>query len=142
MEISENHKRPIETTFWMLEELLCSFQRWASGNEIHATLYKEHNILTDTQRLKLRDEIIVFQNLLVEVKADLQLEGFTLNLGKALQSLAGLFTENMEELKAHRLRSYGEPSPELAAYLEPKIKTFITHLHRISYIGTEALRKN
>lgn len=139
MQINENHKRLIETTFWMLDELLCSFERWLKGNDIHSLLYREHNTLTDTQRVQLGKEIKALRNLLQQVKDELHLKGFTLDVGMSLQGSAALFIEDLKELKGKRLRAYGDSAKELAAYLDPKLDEFITHLSGISYIGTEAL---
>lgn len=142
MHIDEKHKRPIETTFWMLDELLCLLERWANGNEIHSLLYHEHNALSDKQRLQLRDEIAVLQNLILQVKDKLELKSHHRDIGMAIQGLVELFMENIDELEGHRLRSYGEPAPELVAYLDPKVKEFNQHLSLIAHIGTEAMDKN
>lgn len=87
MEISDNHRRSIETTFWMLDEL------------------------------------------------HLKLHGYEIDVGRAFQGRAALFTEYIEELQEKRLDGFGKPSSELVAYLDPKLAEFDQHLTRIQNIG-------
>lgn len=142
MEIDENHKRSIETTFWMLDELLCRFERWSNRNTINSQLYSEQNNLTDSELQALKTEILALRRLLAEVKDKLELQGFVQDIAKSLQGMASVFTDNIDELEGRRMHGYGEPSKELIAYLDPKLKEFNQHLTSIAHIGAEVIKDN
>lgn len=141
MQIHDNHKRRIETTFSMLDEFLCSLQRWADGKAITSLLFQENNNLAPEQRQQLQNEIIALEKLVKEVKDDLDLTTRTLDVGRVLQGSGAIFTAYIDELDAQRLSDYGPPSPELIAYLEPKLKELDKNLDVISKIGAAALKK-
>jgi hypothetical protein len=134
-ELSENHRRAISTTLAMLDEMLCGFERWAGGQEMHAVLYNEHNALTPEQSGAIVQEIGNIRGLLRQMQADLHLGGPVVDVAHAIWGYAAGLWPTLVETESQHLRGYGQPPEWLAGYLDPRIEELIEKLSRIGSIA-------
>ena len=130
--LDENHRRAINTRLRLLDELLCEFEEYARGREAHAVFYQEVNSLSASQRRLLLADIERIRSLMREMKATLQLEAGVENAGRLVWGKSSSFWEVLVETTSKHLRGYGELSPELARYLDPRMETLIKHLGMIT----------
>ena len=133
--VNENHWRAISTTLALLDEMLCEFEQWTAGREIHSVLYQERNSLSDEQRHAIDTEISAMRDLLCQLRDDLELQIRSHDAGTEIWSRGLSFWETLVGLEGGYLRAYGEPSPALVNYLEPKVVELVERLLRISDIA-------
>jgi hypothetical protein len=129
--LSNGHKRGIETTLGLLDEELCRFEEWAQGREIHSVLYHEQNTLSSEQRDVLSSEVAMMKEILLELQNSLKLEGRVRSSDKKIQAQCATLWVNLTELTSKYLRRYGELPVELTEYLDRRIFRLIDHLNKI-----------
>jgi len=132
VELGENHRRGISTTLTFLDEALCEFEQWAKGREVSSVLYEERNTLSLNQRRKLLAEIAEMRDLLRELRDALELEGATQHAALTVWGRCSSLREHLVELTGSHLRRYGEPTPGLTDYLDPKVEELLRRLDRVS----------
>lgn len=132
------HIRGVATTLALLDEQLCAFQRWARGHEAKGVLFREHNDLSPQARRLVLREVASMRATLREVRRTLGLQPSVQEAADAIWSWCWTLMEPLEELTGSHLRRYGEPPPELAEYLEPRVRSLCGHLERILNITREA----
>jgi hypothetical protein len=130
-DLSETHRRGIGATLKVLDEVLCGFERWAEGREVHSVLYSERNSLSAEQRDNMRSEIADIRETLAELRNSLRLEGTIEDVTNIIRGECAVLWSNLVELESTRLRRYGPPPPGLARYLDPKIAKLIAHVNGI-----------
>jgi len=125
IEIGPNHRRGISTTLTFLDEALCEFEEWARGRQRGSVLYRERNTLSAEQRRALLAEIGRVRRLLREVQDRLGLVATTQDATQAIWGRGSALREHIIELEAGHLRRYGKVSPELAAFLDPRVEDLL-----------------
>lgn len=139
MDIPENHRRSIEVTFWMLDQMLSEMEQWALRHEIHSTLYQEINTLSDEQCELILEEIKILRDMLKEVRDDLELRSHEQPISMSLEVMCTLFINDyLMPLLGRNLDHIGKTPLELKSYLEVKVKEFTPHLRRIADIGYQS----
>jgi hypothetical protein len=143
MKINENHRRIIRITLYLLDEMLCRLEQWAKRHEIHSTLFEEINTLSDSQCESLLKEIEGIRTTLAQVKEDLALEANSEVVGKNIAAMCLLFiTDNLDTLKGNGLSDFGQVSPKVTAYLDPKLDEIIGRLQEIIQIGKASVQSD
>jgi hypothetical protein len=130
--ISENHRRGIESTLGLLDEMLCRFEQWARGSESRGVLYEEHNSLTARQRKQILGTIVSIREVMKTLRDDLNLEGKVQDVRTAIWSQSASFWEALVELESPRLKRYGDLPAGFAEYFDPKVDTLIELLRGFS----------
>jgi hypothetical protein len=130
-DLSDTHRRGIGATLKVLDEVLCGFEQWVEGREVHSVLYSERNSLSVEQRKKIRSEIAGIREMLLELRSTLRLEGTVEDVTNIIRGECALLWSNLVELESTRLRRYGPPPPGLGGYLDPKVAKLIAHVNRI-----------
>jgi hypothetical protein len=130
-DLSDTHRRGIGATLKVLDEVLCGFEQWAQGREVHSVLYSERNGLSAEQRQTMRSEIAGIRETLAELRSTLRLEGTVEDVTNIIRGECAVLWSNLVELESTRLRRYGPPPPGLGGYLDPKIAKLIAHVNRI-----------
>ena len=133
--ISDNHRRSISSTLGLLDERLCRFERWARGGTAKGPLYKERDDLDEDQKQALVAQIAAACATLAEMREVLGLKQQEASVTKLIGSQCDWFWEFLVQLESKQLNRYGEVSPHLAAYLDPKVKLLIEHVDEISSIA-------
>ena len=136
--MNEDHWRAISTALGLLDEMLCGFEQWTAGREMHSVLYRERNSLSDEQRHAIDTEIPAMRDLLRQLRDDLKLQGRFCDAQTEIWSKCLGFWEVLVGLEGEYLRAYGEPSPALVDYLQPKVVELNDRLLRISEIAHPA----
>ena len=134
-DLSENHRRAISTAALMLDEMLCKFEQYARGRELHSVAYHERNRLSHKQREKLLAEIEQIRTILRELKDALHLEADTQDVGRNIWATSSAFWAVLVETETKYLRRYGRTPSGLAEFLDPRIEAMIRHLRNVSRIA-------
>ncbi|MBE7560106.1 hypothetical protein HS125_14675 [bacterium] len=129
--ISENHRRVISTTLGLLDETLCQFRLWAEGRGIASVLYHMRNDLDTAQRRQVKQAVAEAQQAIACVRDKLGLAERVLLVSQTIRGDCACAWSDLQEIQSRRLRGYGDPTPELAAYLDPKLDELCLSLHRI-----------
>ncbi len=141
IKINENHKRVIQTTLTLFDQMLCSFEKWASRQEACSVLYEEVNPLTDEQCQTLTNEIKEIRSLIITMREELELSKTYENIAQSIHAMSLIFiSDDLLSLKKEGLEHYGEENVNLFAYLEPKAIEFIERLECIAHIGLDATK--
>jgi len=130
IEMNENHRRGIATTLRLFDEMLCRFEEWARGREIHSVLYEEKNGLSVEQREQLLQETAALRELLRRFRDDLSLSPGVQYAENDIWGGCSGFWENLVELESKHLRRYGDVSPALSEYMDRNVPGLITGLER------------
>ena len=143
MEMTEGHRRNISTTFWLLDKALCEFRLWAEGRECKSVFYEEVNNLTPDQRIVLLNEVERMQSRLREVQEALHLECHSEGAADSIRSHTTSMWLYLVELGGKYLRGYGEPPPELLAFLDPWVRELLQCVQEISdIVNNKVMRLN
>jgi hypothetical protein len=134
--LGENHRRAIGTVAFMLDQMLCDFETYARGRELHGLLCHERNRLSPKQRRAILDEAGRIRAVLKELQESLGLEPRLEDVSRDIWARGSMFWESLVETETKYLRRYGETPPGLADYLDPKIETLIEHLETIVRIAS------
>jgi hypothetical protein len=132
--LSNGHKRGIETTLAILDEELCQFEEWAKGREIHSVLYHEQNTLSAEQRNALSSETAMMKEILVELRNTLKLACRIRTVEKVISSQCSTLWIYLRELESSYLLRYSEISPDLVTYFDPRISQLVDHINQIRKI--------
>lgn len=138
--MSENHIRGISTTLTLLDENLCEFEQWAKGHEIRSVLYEVRNTLSAEQRQVIAERVERLFKALKEIRDALSLNGSIHLVDKMIVSSCAIQWSSLAELEPRHLRRYGEVPPELAQYLEPRVKALNEDIRVISNAAGQSAR--
>jgi hypothetical protein len=116
------------------ELMLCDFEAYARGRELHGLLYHERNRLSPRQRQAIMDEAGRIRAVLKELQESLGLAPRVEDVSRDIWARSSMFWEDLVETETKYLRRYGETPPGLADYLDPKIETLIEHIDTIARI--------
>lgn len=140
--MDENHRRAISTRLRLLDELLCEFEEYARGREIRSVFYQELNSISASQRRLVLADIERMRSLMREMKATLGLEPGVENVGRLIWGKSSAFWQVLIETTSKHLKGYGELSPELARYLDPRMEVLIKHLGMVTrHVGSRPTDK-
>lgn len=131
MQVRDSIKRSIETTLVILDEALCQFEEWARGKERHAVFYQERNSLSEAQRAEILLEIANMREIFRELQDDLGLEGRVRGVADNIWGSCAVLAVDLQEIKGRYLHRYGNPPPELVAYLDPRLERLIAAVNQI-----------
>ncbi len=134
--LDENHRRAVSSTLAALDRALCLFQRWAEGRETEAVMYQEINTLHTRQRSAILEAIRPIRELLGEICADLALHQVSVDTAQAIRGHCAVLWEALEGIHSQALCSYGKPSPQLSAYLDPRVERLISQVRRLMEIAS------
>jgi hypothetical protein len=131
VQVGANHRRGISTTLTFVDEALCEFEQWAKGRALVSVLYRERNTLSPQQRRALLAEIARVRRLLREVQDSLGLAASTQDAAQAIWGRCSALREHIVELEGKHLRRYGKVSPDLAAFLDPRVEQLLGRIDRM-----------
>jgi len=133
--LNESHRRAVTITLRMMDQMLCEFEEYARGREIHSVFFEEQNSLTARQKTALLAEIEKVRGLMEEIKNHLSLEGEVENVSNSMWGRASAFWEVLVETTSRHLKRYGEAPAGLAEYLDPRMEALIQHLGVITKLA-------
>ena len=133
--LGENHKRAIGTVMFLLDQMLCDFEAFAKGRELHGLLYHERNRLSAKQRRAIRNEIGHIREIMKELTEMFGLEPRVEDVSREIWGRSSMFWEDLVETETKYLRRYGAMPPGLENHLDPKIESLIERLNNISRIA-------
>ncbi len=133
--IGDNHRRGIVTSLALLDRMLCEVEEYAYGRELHSVLYVERNALSEDQKTELLSEISHMREVLQELKDGFGLETETEDVSRKIWGACESFWEVLVETTSRYLKRYGEPSPQLSEYLDPRVEALIQHLRNLTGVA-------
>lgn len=136
--MSELHIRGISTALALLDETLCSFERWATGHEAHGVLYQEHNALLPQEREGILSAVRQIRAEIRGAREKLGLDAKVQDVASSIWGWACTMMEPLQELEGRHLRRYGEPPAELVEYMDPKVARLCELLRTIQQIASGA----
>jgi len=131
---SESHRTRIGITLAILDEALVKFAEWAQGREIRAVLYAEENDLSPRQREEILTGVNGIRQVILELSDTLALEINSQSVIKNILSSCYVLWVDVLESTGKHLRGFGEPSPELVDYLDPKLHQILQYLDHIKVL--------
>ena len=132
---NESQRRSVATTLSLLDEVLCLFEEYGKGRELHSVCYEEDNQLSGLQRKRLIEEVDRMRKDMREIKEDLGLPIRTEDVGKKIWGHSVGFLEVLAEMESKHLRGYGQVPKSLADYLDPRVERLLHRMQGISTIG-------
>lgn len=133
--LDDSHRRVLEVTFSLLDEMLIKFERWANRQESHSILYQENNTLSDAQCRAVLEDISKIKNIIQKLTADLDLVSHKQSVVRAIKAQCELFVlDNLLTLEGHDFDAYGKTSESLINYLTPNVDEIVKLLEKISDI--------
>ena len=129
--LSENHRRAISATLRQVDEIICEFEQFARGREIHSICYQEQNELSADQKRALLREISKMRNVLGDLKETLGLKVTLESAATRIWGYSNCCWVALVETESKGLRGYGAVPPGFAEYLDPRMETLIKHLQHI-----------
>ncbi len=136
LNLSEAYSSRIRITLTLLDESLVKFEEWARGREVRSILYHETNNLDPRKRAELLADIAAIRTLIQELRDNLHLEADPLDIVKTIRGQCYILWVDVLEMTGKYLRGFGEPPPELLAYLDPKAHQILQHLDHIKGLLT------
>jgi hypothetical protein len=136
MNLGESHKRAVDTVLFLLDEMLCDFEAYAKGRELHGLLYHERNRLSPGQRQAILAEIDRIRSVMKELQAAFGLEPRVEDVLQNIWGRGSAFWEDLVETEAKYLRRYGEMPAGVGEYLDPRIEAIIERLEAITRIAS------
>jgi hypothetical protein len=133
--ISDNHRRGIVSALLLFDRMLCEVEEYAYGREVRSVFYIERNGLSEDQKSKLLAEVSRIRAVLQELKDGLGLESEIEDVGRSIWGQGSTFWEVLVETKSRYLKGYGQPPPQLARYLDPRIDSLIQHLRNLTALA-------
>jgi hypothetical protein len=130
-DLRDTHRRGIGATLKVLDEVLCGFDQWVEGREVHSVLYTVRNGLSAEERETMRSEISAMRETLAELRSTLCLEGTIEDVRTIIRGECAILWSSLVELESKCLGRYGPPPPDLGEYLDPKVAKLIAHVDRI-----------
>jgi hypothetical protein len=110
------------------------FEEWARGREVRSLLYTEENTLTSEEQGGLLADITAIRGIIQELRDDLHLERAPQDIAKTIRGHCYILWVNVLEMTGKYLRGYGEPPPELVAYLDPRAHQILRYLDHIKVL--------
>lgn len=113
--ICKSHEEALACSLDLVEEMLDDLEK-ALGMAVNSA------VLNEIKRVR---------GILCEIKANLRLKSHRATASGIFISRCAKIWETLCDLKSDRLRKYGEPSRNLAEYLDPKIDEMIKSVNKI-----------
>jgi hypothetical protein len=132
--LSEAHRSRIRITLTLLDEALVKFEEWAQGREIHSVLYHETNNLDPVRGAELLADIACIRRIIQELRDDLRLEASSQDIARTIRAHCYILWVDVLEMTGKYLRGFGEPSPELVNYLDPKAYRILQYLDHLKVL--------
>jgi hypothetical protein len=133
-DLGESHRSRIRITLTILDEALTKFTEWAQGQEVRALLYAEENDLSPRQKEGLLADVAGIRQIMQELHEDLELETKPKSVIKAIRASCYVLWVDVLEMTGKYLRGFGEPSPKLVDYLDPKARQILQYLDHIKIL--------
>ncbi len=133
-DLGESHRSRIRITLTILDEALTKFAAWAQGQEVRALLYAEENDLSPRQKEELLADVAGIRQVMQELHEDLALETQPQNVTQAIRASCYVLWVDVLEMTGKYLRGFGEPSPQLVDYLDPKAHQILQYLDHIKIL--------
>jgi hypothetical protein len=133
-DLGESHRSRIRITLTILDEALTKFTAWAQGQEVRALLYAEENDLSPRQKDELLADVAGIRQVMQELHKDLALETQPQNVTQAIRASCYVLWVDVLEMTGKYLRGFGEPSPQLVDYLDPKAHQILQYLDHIKIL--------
>ena len=130
-DLSDDVKRSISSTFWIFDEMLCRFEEFADGREVHSVLYHERNRLSPHQRIELLEAVKQMRGIVLELKETMGLEERVEDAASCIVGHSTAVWSYLEDTKSKRLKRYGQLPVGLADYLDPRVEAIIGHIRRL-----------
>jgi hypothetical protein len=132
--LGESHRSRIRITLTILDEALAKFTGWAQGQEVRALLYAEENDLSPRQREALLADVAAIRQVIKELHEDLALKTQPQSVARAIRASCYVLWVDVLEMTGKYLRGFGEPSPQLVDYLDPKAHQILQYLDHIKIL--------
>jgi len=130
-DLSDTHRQGIAATLKVLDEVLCGFEQWVEGREVHSVFYSERNGLSAGHCETMRSEIAGVRETLADLQTTLRLEGTVADVTNIIRGECAILWSSLVELESKRLGRYGPPPADLGEYLDPRVAKLIAHVNRI-----------
>jgi hypothetical protein len=133
-DLGESHRSRIRITLTILDEALAKFTGWAQGQEVRALLYAEDNDLSPRQKQELLADVAAIRQIMQELHEDLALETPPQSVTQAIRASCYVLWVDVLEMTGKYLRGFGEPSPQLVDYLDPRAHQILQYLDHIKIL--------
>ena len=132
IELQENHKRSISVSLHLLDNGLCEWEQWMSGQVPSGVMYQPQDTLTVAAKKELRTRIKNMRESIVRLRDDLKLDPARPRTTSLIVGQATVLWEMLAELNSSSLHGYGTISPQFAAYIDPIGESLTQQMHEIS----------
>ena len=124
--LTDSHKRAYASTLALVDEALCEFERWASGQAARGVMYQEVNDLSPGKRRELQAGILSVRKTMEDLREKLGLKPETASVSHKIWVLCSGFWEPLVELEGSYLKRFGALAPKQVQELD----ALVTRINR------------
>jgi hypothetical protein len=137
MSLNAGQQRAVTVTLRLLEERLADIERVADEDE-EGILYRRVARFTPQQRRQMQERIRAMRAEIRRAAQQFQLAREDQDAARYIVGTLSLSWESLEEIRARKLKSYGEVDPALKDTLDPIVRQLIQLLFRLQDAAREA----
>lgn len=140
MELSENHKSHLLSTFQYIDKLFSDIEQVLSAERSHALFKQYSRDISPRKQEVLEQQIAEFRTLMEEVLKSLEIAAPQPHVS-ALHAILTAFTFidiALEELNTKHMRGYGEVSQKASGELDNLVRGLQESVERIRILLTDA----
>lgn len=131
MGLNPNQKRAVTVTLRLLEERLADIERVIAADE-RGILYERVASFTPAQRARMDELIGALREQIRRVAEEFHLPRESYSAARYVVGTVSLLWESVEEIRARKLKSYGEVDPSLKQTLDPLLHRIIQLLFALT----------
>jgi hypothetical protein len=136
MSLNSSQRRAVTVTLRLLEERLADIERVLQNDE-QGVLYRRVARFTLTQREQMRNLIAAMREEIRRAARQFDLPQEEQDATRYIIGTLSLSWESLEEIRARKLKSYGEVDPALKETLDPIVRQLIQLLFRLQHAARE-----
>jgi hypothetical protein len=124
MALNPNQVRAVTVTLRLLEERLADVERVIAADE-RGILYERVASFTPAQRAQMNESIRALREQIRRAAEEFHLPRETQSAARYVVGTVSLLWESVEEIRARKLKSYGEVDPQLKQTLDPILQRIV-----------------
>ena len=130
--LNESQKRHVAATLRVTEEQLLGVREHVTGEAASTNLSRYERDIDDEERTLVTRCIDEALTLIDDVKHRFSLPQPTRSLRKTIVAVVTLIGADLTDVKAERLRAYGDADPDIRTTLDPLIDALIKTLESLT----------
>jgi hypothetical protein len=129
--MESSHHRVLSIRLRGLERHCNEILEWMNGPVVSSTLEERTNDLRPDEKEKVGEVVLRIKEEIRRLAAEMELERSTLDIRRAISSLASAMWVDLEETKSDSLKGYGKVSDQFRAHWDPKVDVLLDEVQAL-----------